>query len=186
MRIQKVDEKHIVNKALNGDAAAFGELYQRYLDPIYNYVFYRVNHREEAEDLTEAVFFKAWQALSENPPREIPFRIWLYRIAHNAVVDHYRTRKDQVGLEAISELRDPIAGPESTIAGWERSVALKTAIQQLKEEHQQVIICRFIIGLCHADTAMVMKRSEEATRALQYRAIVALKNILIIQEGPYV
>ena len=181
MNEQQVLDAQLLTQALAGDTAAFGDLYERYLDAIYHYVFYRVNGRQEAEDLTEGIFLRAWQALDSNPPREAPFRLWLYRIAHNAVVDHYRTRQEQVGLEAAAHLADPIEGPEAIVARQERANALKQAMLQLTEDHQEVLTCRFIVGLSHAETAVVMTRNEEAVRALQYRAVGALRKLLISQ-----
>lgn len=180
---QREQDSQLLAKALAGDAAAFGDLYERYLDAIHNYVFYRVNGQQEAEDLTEAIFLKAWLALDQNPPQEAPFRLWLFRIAHNAIVDHYRLRKDQVSFEAANHLSDPVEGPEAFVTRQERTDTLKQMIQQLKEDHQQVLVCRFIVGMSHAETAVVMNRSEEAVRALQYRAIGALRNLLIVQES---
>ena len=180
---QRKQDAELLAKALAGDAAAFGDLYERYLDAIHNYVFYRVNGPQEAEDLTEAIFLQAWLALDQNPPREAPFRLWLYRIAHNAIVDHYRLRKDQVSLETAAHLHDPVEGPEAFAARRESAATLKQLIQQLKEDHQQVLACRFVIGLSHAETAIVLNRSEEAVRALQYRAIGALRNLLVVQES---
>ncbi len=181
---QTVDDQLLV-RALAGDTVAFGDLYERYLDAIYHYVFYRVNGRQEAEDLTEGVFLRAWQALDSNPPREVPFRLWLYQIAHNAVIDHYRTRREQVGLEAVAQMPDPVAGPETAVAQQEQSSALMEAMMQLKEDHQEVLISRFVVGLSHAETAVVMTRTEEAVRALQYRAIGALRKLLLIQGDNY-
>jgi RNA polymerase sigma-70 factor (ECF subfamily) len=178
---QREQDAHLLRKALAGDAAAFGDLYERYLDAIHNFVFYRVSGQQEAEDLTEAIFLQAWQALDKNPPREAPFRLWLYRIAHNAIIDHYRLRKDQISLESATHLSDPVESPEAFVTRQERTDALKQMIQQLKEDHQQVLACRFVIGLSHAETAIVMERSEEAVRALQYRAVNALRNLLIVQ-----
>lgn len=185
MNKQQVVDTQLLTQALAGDADAFGDLYERYLDAIYHYVFYRVNGRQEAEDLTEAIFLRAWQALDTNPPREVPFRLWLYRIAQNAVVDYYRTRQKQVGLEAAAHLADPKEGPEAGVARRERADALKRAMMQLKEDHQEVLTCRFIVELSHAETAVVMSRSEEAVRALQYRAVNALRKLLIIQESSH-
>lgn len=186
MKKQQAQDAHLLARSLDGDTAAFGDLYERYLDPIYHYVFYRVDNREETEDLTEAIFLRAWQALDDHPPREIPFRLWLYRIAHNAVVDYYRMRKEQVGLEAAAHLPDPVEGPEAWVVRQERSDLLKQAMTQLKEEHQQVLTCRFIVGLSHMETAIVMARNESAVRALQFRATEALRNVLIVQGATHV
>jgi RNA polymerase sigma-70 factor (ECF subfamily) len=171
-------EEHLVNRALAGDEQAFGDLYEHYLADIYHYIYHRVNCRQEAEDLSEAVFLRVWKALDENPPREVVFRLWLYRIAHNAVVDHYRARKELVALEAAAHVPDPVEGPEDTAAGQEKISELMQAMQLLSQEHQQVLSCRFLAGLSHAETATVMARSEQAVRALQYRAIVGLRNLL--------
>ncbi len=186
MHKQQSQEAPTVARAIAGDTAAFGSLYERYLDAIYHYVFYRVESHEEAEDLTELVFLRAWQALENNPPREIPFRLWLYRIAHNAVVDHYRTRQDQVELESVAHLPNPLEGPEASLARQEQAEILKRAMMHLKEEHQQVLTCRFVVGLSHAETAVIMQRNEGAVRALQYRAIVALRSRLITQGDTHV
>jgi len=178
---QQASDAQLLTQALAGDADAFGDLYERYLDAIYHYVFYRVNGRQEAEDLTASIFLRAWQALDTHPPREAPFRLWLYRIGHNAVVDYYRTRKDQVELETAAHLPDPIEGPEALMARQERVNALKRAMLQLKDDHQEVLTCRFVVGLSHAETAVAMSRNEEAVRALQYRAVNALRKLLIVQ-----
>jgi RNA polymerase sigma-70 factor (ECF subfamily) len=176
-------EPYLVAQALSGDTASFGKLYERYLDEIYQFVFYRVKSHQEAEDLSEAVFFKAWQALDENPPREVPFRVWLYRIARNTVIDHYRTRKEQVDLEVVMQVPSFTDGPEAVVARQEMVEELKDKLYQLNEDHQEVLTCRFVMGLSHTETAMVMSRSEQAVRALQYRAIVALRNLLTEEQA---
>jgi len=168
-----------VTRALTGDESAFGDLYEYYLDDIYHYMYYRVSCPQEAEDLSEAVFLRAWKALDENPPDEVAFRLWLYRIAHNAVVDHYRARKEFVGLEAAANIPDPIDGPEEAVADQEKFATLHRAMQSLNQDQQQVLACRFIAGLSHAETAAIMARSEQAVRALQYRALVVLRNLLV-------
>ena len=171
----------LLARSLEGDADAFGDLYERYLDPIYHYIIYRVGGRSEAQDLTEAVFLRAWQALKKNPPREIPFRLWLYRIANNIVIDFYRARKQNVTLESVGELQMQEEGPEALLMRQERSEALVKALQTLKEEHQQVIVCRFVVGMSHSETAVIMQKNEVALRALQYRAIAALKKKLLVK-----
>lgn len=183
---EQTQEERIVARAINGDVTAFGNLYERYLDPIYHYVFYRVSSREEAEDLCESVFLRAWQGLDKYPPREAPFLLWLYSIARNAVVDHYRTAKDKVGLEAAANIADPIEGPEEMVARRQSISELRRAMRQLTDDYQEVLTWRFIVGLSHAETAAVMSRSEDAVRALQYRAIVALRNMFVLKEGYYV
>jgi RNA polymerase sigma-70 factor (ECF subfamily) len=181
----KEPESHLVAEAIAGDTASFGLLYEHYVDEIYHFVYYRVKSHQEAEDLSEAVFLKAWQAMEEYPPREIPFRLWLYRIARNTVYDHYRTNKEHTNLETALHIPAPVEGPEAILIRWERTAELKEKLLQLNEDYQEVLTCRFIVGLSHAETAVVMSRSEQAVRALQYRAIVALRNLLTVEQAPF-
>lgn len=180
----KEPESHLVSKALAGDTVSFGLLYELFVDEIYHFVYYRVKSHQEAEDLSEVVFLKAWQALDEYPPREITFRLWLYRIARNTVYDHYRTRKEHADLETVAHVPAPVEGPEAILIRWERTAELREHLLQLSEDYQEVLTCRFVVGLSHAETAVVMSRSEQAVRALQYRAIVALRNLLAVEPAP--
>src|SRR5216684_6449544 len=83
------EEQRLVSRATRRDSAAFGVLYESHLDRVYRYIYYRVGSTAEAEDLSEQVFLKAWEAIERYEPRGVPFIAWLYRLAHNLVVDHY-------------------------------------------------------------------------------------------------
>jgi len=174
----KSAEEDLIARAVQGDADAFGDLYKRYLALIYRYVFYRVNDVAEAEDLTEQVFLKAWEALGHFQLREVPFGAWLYRIAHNVVVDRHRTHKETVPLDGQLMLRDVASGPEDRLDWRETIESLAHALSQLSPIHQQVLTLRFISGLSHAETARVLERSEEAVRVLQHRALGVLRELL--------
>lgn len=171
-------EDDLIVRARRGEANAFGELYERYLAAIYRYIFYRVGEVAEAEDLTETVFLKAWEALDRYEVRDVPFSAWLYRIAHNVVVDRHRTRKAAVPLDSTLSLRDEADGPEDRLDALEDVESLIWAMSQLSADYQQVLVLRFISGLSHAETGRVLKRSEEAVRVLQFRALQALRNLL--------
>jgi RNA polymerase sigma-70 factor, ECF subfamily len=171
-------EDRLIQRAQCGEAEAFGELYEQHLAAIYRYVFYRVGQVAEAEDLTELVFLKAWQALGQYRRRDVPFSAWLYRIAHNVVIDRYRSHRDMVPLDDQTDLHDPAAGLEEWIIGLEMSEVLAQAIAQLPPDHQQVLVLRFINGLNHTETSRVLGRSEEAVRVLQHRALNELRAIL--------
>ncbi len=171
-------EEDLITRAVQGEAAAFGDLYERYLMPIYRYMFYRVNDVAEAEDLTEQVFLKAWEALGHYQLRNVPFSAWLYRIAHNTVADRYRTRKTTLPLDGQLLLRDMTSGPEDRLDWRETIETVAQALSQLTPIHQQVLTLRFISGLSHAETAQVLERSEEAVRVLQHRALAALRDLL--------
>ena len=175
----RTNEEALVRRAANGDAEAFGDLYMRYLDEIYRYVFYKVGNEKRAEDLTEQVFLKAWQAIEGYEQRGYPFSAWLYRIAHNAVVDHYRTEKDESPLDAIAfTLADESLGPEETLMKKREVLRLLEALGQLSEEKQQLIILRFVENLSHARVAQILNKSEGACRVMQHRALARLSKIL--------
>lgn len=168
----------LIARARRGDAHAFGDLYERYLSAIYRYVFYRVGDVAEAEDLTEVVFLKAWEALDKYEVRDVPFSAWLYRIAHNVIVDRHRTHRTSLSLDGALQLRDDAAGPEDQFDVLEDIETLSRALSQLSPDYQHVLTLRFISGLSHAETGRVLKRSEEAVRVLQHRALSALRKWL--------
>ncbi len=173
-------EAALVERAVAGDADAFGELYLLHLDAIYRYIRYRVGDASDAEDLTEQVFLNAWKALPGYKRRRGSFASWLYRIAHNVVVDYYRRRKPTVYMPSQEEVdwesKQPT--PLEQVIGAEEVATLTTAIAQLPEDQQQVIILRFIEGLRHAEVARIIGKSEGACRIIQYRALVALNRLL--------
>ena len=177
-RSNETAEEQLIKGAQHGDAAAFGTLYEQHLAAIYRYIFYRVGNVAEAEDLTETVFLRAWEALGHYRRREVPFSAWLYRIAHNAIIDRYRSDREVVSYEEQTELHDEANGPEEWLAEAETTEVLIKALAQLPPDHQQVLVLRFINGLNHAETSHVLGRSEDAVRVLQHRALKALRVIL--------
>jgi RNA polymerase sigma-70 factor, ECF subfamily len=170
-----VDEKQLIEKAATGDKEAFGDLYLLHLQPIYRYIYYQVGRHEEAEDLAEQVFIKAWGALPDYDDRGVPFQAWLYRIARNAVIDSYRTRRPTTTLDLQWSLQDPSPGPEATAVTSEQKQLVREALLKLDADYQQILLLRFVMGLSHAEVAAVMGRSEGAARALQHRALAALR-----------
>jgi RNA polymerase sigma-70 factor, ECF subfamily len=175
---QDTPEVELVTRAIQGDKEAFGTLYEQYLDAIFRYIYYRVHNNADAEDLTETVFLKVWEALPAYQISEVPFKAWLYRIAHNVVIDQYRAFKVQVPLESQIALHDDGLGPEEMAAIQENSERLFTALAQLEPAYQQVLLLRFVNGLSHTETSSVMTRSEGAIRVLQHRALNALRDCL--------
>ncbi len=167
----------LLQRALDGDRNAYGAFYEELLERIYRYMFYRTGNVQDAEDLTETVFLKAWEALHRT--RQVPDdpMAWLYRIAHNVVVDFYRTRKHPVALEDA-----PLPPSESTVEGeltlQEDLERMIRALKRLPPTYQQVLVCRFIQGLSHRETARVLDTSEANVRVLQYRALRRLREIL--------
>ncbi len=171
-------EEKIVALAVGGDPKAFGALYDHYQPQIYRFLFLKVAGREEAEDLTHQVFLSAWLGIPRYKHRGFPFSSWLYQIARNQVVDHYRARKEAVSLEGI----DPEAFAERfDEADMDKSLEVERAIgmiRSLKQEYQDVLILRFVEDLSVKEVASMMGKSEGAIKLLQHRALRVLREKL--------
>jgi RNA polymerase sigma-70 factor (ECF subfamily) len=165
------DEADLVRQAKSGDAEAFGRLYDATLDRIYRYVFFRVTDAELAEDLTSQVFLKAWDNVHRYKPVG-PFVAWLYAIARNTVIDHYRTRKQSVPLDRAVIKVDP-ALDERVDLKHDVGI-LQQAMQELTDEQREVLTLRFLADMETGEIAERMQKSEGAVRALQMRALQAL------------
>jgi RNA polymerase sigma-70 factor (TIGR02952 family) len=176
-------ERALAARATQGDRAAYSELYQRYVDRIYRYIYYKVGQRDETEDLTSQTFLKAWDAIGDYEWRNHPFGAWLFRIAHNLVVDYHRARKDTVTLDdATPQLehrtsRDELR-PEQVMGELITMSRVRRAIGRLTEEQQQVLILRFFDELSTGEVADIMGKNSGAVRGLQFRALSALRDLL--------
>lgn len=171
-----ISDDDLLKRVASGDKDAYGMLYERYLVPIYRYCYFRIGTELDAEDLTEMIFLKAWENLPKKPVQS--FRAWLYRIAHNQVVDFLRSRKDTVTLEALEIPADGQSHPEQVLLNREDGRVLARAIARLDEQDQDVLICRFVSQLSHAETAVVLGLSENHVRVLQFRALKKLQTLL--------
>jgi RNA polymerase sigma-70 factor (ECF subfamily) len=165
----------LLARAIKGDAEAFGDLYERHMMSIYRYVYYRIGEVREAEDLTETIFVKAWQALPNFRRSKASFKTWLYRVAHNLLVDYYRTLKVELELPEDSLLQSPSPQPEEQVIAMEQSEQIGKAIRKLNPQHQEVLTLRFINDMSHEETGEVMGKSAGAVRVLQHRALKALR-----------
>ena len=174
-----VDETALIGRAIDGDTEAFGELYTRHLDAVYRYIYFRVNDAPDAEDLTEQVFLKAWEALPGYKQMGKPWRNWLYRIAHNSVMDFYRRRQqsEKITAEALNWENESVNVLDEIIE-VEEAHLLARAINQLPEEQQELVILRFIEGLNHEQVADILQKSNGACRTIQYRALAKLNRLL--------
>jgi RNA polymerase sigma-70 factor (ECF subfamily) len=175
---QTSDEAVLVQKAVGHDAEAFGKLYDMHVDRVYRHVYYRVGNEQDAEDLTQQVFLKAWQAIHKYKKTASPFIAWLMTISHNLVVDFYRTRKDRAYLEAEVLADGSASNPEAAAQASLEQQRLRRAILQLGSDEQQVVILRFIEGFEFAEIASLMNKKEGNVRVILHRALVKLRNIL--------
>ncbi|MBI2832234.1 MAG: sigma-70 family RNA polymerase sigma factor [Chloroflexi bacterium] len=176
------DEAGLVRRAQERDEEAFAKLYEAYFDKIYRYVVIRIGDSAEAEDMTQQVFLKALKSISSFKWRGVPFSAWLFRIAHNQVVDYLR-KKSKRPTVSIHDL--PIASsdnPEQTAELNIEVQQLAEATKQLTEAQRQVISLRFAAGLSIAEVAKAMRKSEGAVKALQHSAILALRKKMLVAE----
>jgi RNA polymerase sigma-70 factor, ECF subfamily len=172
---QGKDEAQLIHRA-KYDRHAFGELYERYLQKIYTYIYYRTGNHADAEDLTARVFQKAFVHLPGYENLGLPFSAWLYRIAHNIVANWYRDqgRRKVVGLdEAVKHSTEENPGTSAEQSD-ERERMLQL-IRKLPEEKQQVIILKFTEGYSNAEIGRILGRSEGAIKSLYHRTLLTLR-----------
>lgn len=172
-------EDKIIRDAIKGKAEAFGLLYDHYQPQIYRFILLKVSRREEAEDLTHQVFMSAWQNITSYRHLGYPFSSWLYQIARNQVIDHYRARKPDVELET-EEVAGVLATANSQTVAESRMELEKVmaAVAKLKPVYQDIIIMRFVEELSLKEVAAALDRSEGAVKLLQHRAVRQLRSLL--------
>ncbi|RMG82232.1 MAG: sigma-70 family RNA polymerase sigma factor [Chloroflexi bacterium] len=166
------------------DKEAFGELYERYVKKIYNYIYYRTGNQHDAEDLTARVFFRALSHIGQYTERGVPFQAWLYRIAHNLVANWHRDR----GRRKIIPLDEFVAAslaseaPERVAEDQEEQELLLAAIRRLPPERQELLVLKFVEGLSNAEIGEIMGRTEGAIKSLYHRTLIALRDDLKMQQ----
>jgi RNA polymerase sigma-70 factor (ECF subfamily) len=168
----------LVQRAVDHDPEAFGRLYDIHVDRVYRHIYYRVGNEQDAEDLTQQVFLKAWQAIPRYKKMASPFIAWLMTISHNLVVDFYRTRKDKAYLEAEILADGPTSNPEQAAETSLEQQRLRRAILKLGSDEQQVVILRFMEGFQFSEIASVLSKKEGNVRVILHRALVKLRSIL--------
>lgn len=178
---QPEEDHQLLKAAQQGGADAFGVLYERHAVAIFRYLYAHLGCRPDAEDLTSEVFLRAWQSLPRYHSRGVPFRAYLFRVAHNALVDVYRRRRNDSGITQ-EEDGDPVSdqeGPADILSGKTERAELAGVLAGLKDEYRTVLVLRFLSQLSPAETAVVMQRSPGAVRVLQHRALEALRHRLL-------
>ena len=168
--------EHLVTQAINGDTEAFGELYTHHVTKIYRYVYYNVHNKERAEDITQEVFLKAWKAIGSCKGKEKTFSSWLYRIAHNLIIDKLRKSQKQISHEA--ELPEDIRDTSDRMEISLEQRDLLKVIDVLSPNQRQVIVMKFIEDMDNREIAETMGKSTGAIRILQMRALETLRKTL--------
>lgn len=182
--LKNCTEEELLDRAANFDEAALSEIYDRYELKIYNYIYRRTSDPGLSEDLTAQVFLKMLEAIQSERAWHSSFSGWLYRIAHNLVIDHYRARdrQKQVSIDDVPHMHDAGTTPLRAAEIALEAEALRSAIRRLTDEQAQVISLRFLEGYSFAEIAEMMDKTEGAVKALQHRAVATLRQLLVLEQ----
>ncbi|HKD98850.1 MAG TPA: sigma-70 family RNA polymerase sigma factor [Micromonosporaceae bacterium] len=174
----------LVERAQRGETDAFGLIYDKYVDTVFRFIYFRVGNRQLAEDLTSDTFLRALKRIGSVTWQGRDLGAWLVTIARNLVADHFKSGRYRLEmttgdvLDADRPDRGPEGSPETVVVDHITNVALLTAVKQLNSEQQECIVLRFLQGFSVAETAQAMQKNEGAIKALQYRAVRALHRLL--------
>ena len=171
-------------RAGKGDTAAFGALYDRYVEAVYRYVYYWVHSDTDAEDLVSDVFMRALRAIPRYEPRQA-FLAWLYRIARNAVIDRARRTRIQISFEdALAHPGvDQIVEPDAGLLALADKETVRAAIARLTPLQQEVIVLRFVEGYSTSEIANLVGKREGTVRGIQFRALEMLRTLIPSREA---
>ena len=174
------EELDLVQRARQGQQEAFAQLYESHFDKIFRYVVLKIRNQAEAEDMAQQVFIKAYESIGSYQSQGVPFTAWLFRIAHNQMVDYVRkqSKKQTVPLDESLQIKDDSDVEHEVEVKIEmEKVVLATA--KLTKAQREVISLRFAGGLSITEAAKTMRKSEGAIKALQHSAILALRKTLV-------
>ena len=174
------NEEEVLARASQGDRDSFGQLYERYVDRIFNYVYYRTGNLHDAEDLTARVFQRAMNHIKNYTDRGVPFSAWLYRIAHNLVANWHRdrSRKQEIPLDDLPILPTKGDHPERNLVRSQEQDVLLKMIRTLPAERQNLLILKFVENMSNAEIGAIMGRSEGPVKSLYHRTLLALRDQL--------
>lgn len=171
-------EAELIERAKT-DPDAFGELYEKYIERIYNYVYFRVGSVHDAEDLTARVFLKALNNLSRYRFVGLPFSAWLYRIAHNLIANHHRdqSRRREIPIEDMAVVNIPARLPaiDASMGRAQEAEALWKMINDLSPQKRELILLKFVEKLSNSEIAAVLNKSESAIKSLYHRTLLEMR-----------
>src|SRR5947209_11987973 len=171
--------RQLVERGQEGDREALEELYLLHFDRIYSYLHMSVGNRHDAEDLTPQTFLKMLKAIGRFRWRSEPFSAWLYRIAHNLAMDHFRaTRRTQPEEEVPEPPGSEEASAEEQAMHSIGRQSMLELIEKLSAEQQQVLTLKFVFNFPNAEVATILGKTEGAIKSLQHRALVSLQKQL--------
>lgn len=168
------NEKQIVLRAARRDEQAFAQLYTIYFNKIHDYIYYKIIRKDEAEDLTALVFLKAWEAIENYRWQGYPFSTWLFRIAHNQLIDYYRKHRETLPLDLV-DLQEHGSDPHEFAERASIMAQIRGALNQLTRDQKRVLELRYFEGYSIGEISMMMGKAPDAIRALQHRALLVLQ-----------
>jgi RNA polymerase sigma-70 factor (ECF subfamily) len=168
--------RELVAKAQQGDREALEELYLLHFDRIYSYLHMSVGNRHDAEDLTTQTFLKMLEAIGRFRWQSAPFSAWLFRIAHNLAMDHFRASRRWQPEEEVPEPPDAeeASAEDAAMHSIGRQSMLEL-IENLSADQQQVLTLKFVFNFANADVATILGKTEGAIKSLQHRALASLQ-----------
>lgn len=174
------DDISLVRQAQSGDIEAVGQLFDKHYRSMFRYFFARVGQRQQAEDLAGELFTRLVHHLPTFEPTGVPFRAWLFRIAYNLTMDHFRVASDVKleSLEKVTLLAQPEQNPVQYVERQMTGETLHETLLALVPEQRQVVILRFLVGLSLQETAVVMERTLSAVKAMQHRGLQTMRRKL--------
>ena len=177
-KVPEPEEQQILTQASQGDLDAFGVLYGRYVERIFNYVYYRTGNVHDAEDLTARVFYRALHHMHTYTDRGVPFSAWLYRIAHNLVANWHRdrSRHQEIPLSDVPTIHYKGEAPEAALIQTQERDSLLRLIRHLPAERQHLLILKFVEHMSNAEIGETMNRSEGAVKSLYHRTLLSLRD----------
>ena len=181
----EVSVRGLVKKAKTRDPDAFGMLYDEYVDQIFRYVYYKVGNLTESQDLTGQTFLKAFENIDSYEMRDVAFSSWLYRIAHNLVVDFFRreSKRESVPIDDQPPTASPHGNPVESVLADLESERLYKAMHKLTHNQREVLVLKFIDNLSNTQVAEIMGISVGAVKSTQKRGLLALNRILSNSSG---
>jgi RNA polymerase sigma-70 factor (ECF subfamily) len=183
--VVEMDETHVetwqyVRLAQGGDGDAFGKLYDRYVDMVFRFIYFRVNDRALAEDFTSETFLRALRRISTITYQGRDIGAWFITIARNIVLDHLKSARHRLELTTADTIegKEHVASTEEAVLGVLQSERLMQAVAQLGDEQRECVMLRFVHGLSVSETANVMGKNDGAIKALQHRAVRKLADLV--------
>lgn len=178
--VLNLNDEEALALVTQGEKEAFGILYDRYIERIYNYIYYRTGNQHDAEDLTARVFIRALRHIENYTDRGVPFSAWLYRIAHNLVANWHRdnSRKQELPLDDGFPMNADHDHPERALMQNEEQDALQWVISRMPDDRQQLLVLKFVEHLSNAEIGVIMERTEGAVKSLYHRTLLSLRDEL--------